>query len=394
MSSGDVYLMAPLGLSPAIVTEALWWLVVREQRRVVGVELWVTKADDGGRAATDTLWDWVKERKEGKTPWQRLRDAAGEHQTLLPELPERLPVRHREPDSALSESLTVFAFEHGDVSLSDNRGAGEAEAIGRQLHARVRHLCATLGDTVLVGSIAGGRKNFGSTLQGAFELHARVTDRLVHVLVHPSIEASAARSGFVVPEPGWGVPLDQQVTVFDVPFPPMRALFPEASAVFDDEDPITLWSQFRRNFIDAEQVTAVMSKSERRWCLQFFVGGEPRWTYRFATAGSAEVYAAIVAGPCVSQGRKRRLTDWSNYILKHPLGRQRDSEVGPDDDALGKRIRKLAAEMSALRLRGLLPFAVEGEMEGAHVPAANRVTLPSSPSFRRTESGGQFGPTD
>lgn len=368
----DVYLIAPLGLSPAVVTETLWWLVAREGHTVLGVELWVTESRFGERDALGEL-----RQRVAAGLWQELVAAVGSAHALLPWLPTVFEA-HRVHDRPPGPGVTVFAFGEPRATLGDVRDTSDADVVARQLHARVRSVRSGLNEsTVLVGSIAGGRKNFGASLHAAFEFQARAGDRLVHVLLHPKIESATAEARrFVVPkEDLLGIPVDDQLTLVDVPFPPLRLLAPELAPIFDSAEPLTLWAELRCNLRDAPGLTAELGREGRRWVLRFFVGSEPRGEHRFRTAGSAELYAAIVAVPCGDEGKKRRFAGWSRYLATNHLSRK--PVAPPDDDTIGRRLRDLTAEMAALRPRGLSAFAAEGSMQGVRVAAADRVRLPA-----------------
>lgn len=378
----DVYLIAPLGLSPAVVTETLWWLVAREGHTVVGVELWVTESRFGERDALGELRGWVKAGL-----WEDLMAAAGPARVLLPSLPAAFEA-HRVHDRPPGAGLNVFAFGEPRATLGDVRDTSDADVVARQLHARVRFVRRELREgTVLIGSIAGGRKNFGASLHAAFEFHAHGRDRLVHVLLHPKIEAMKDQAErYVAPQHEvLGVAVDDQLTLVDVPFPPLRLLAPEWAPVFDSAEPVTLWAELRRNLRDASELTAELGRKDRRWVLRFFVGAEPRGEHHFDTAGSAELYAAIVAGPCGDEGKNRRFAGWSRWLVANHLSRRPPGP--PDDETIARRLRDLTAEMAALRPRGLASFAAEGSMQGVRVAAADRVRLPPGmPRSDGTES--------
>lgn len=367
-----VYLLAPLGTSPAVLTETLWYLTVSEGHQVLGVEVWVTDALDG---TPRTSLNALRQRVEAGL-WDRLVGAVGPHAARLPPLPRRFEAYSPAPERPVAPGLVVYRFERDGRPLPDVRDAVDAVAVAEQLHARVRSLCAQLGSTVLIGSVAGGRKNFGASLQGAFELQARPTDRLVHVLLHENIENDAELfRGYVAPEqPVAGVPVDEQLTVFDVPFPPLRHLLPETEweSALDREDAIALWSQLRANAGAAGQhVARLVSGTERQWRLVIEHRGQEVHSVAL-TAGSAEMYAALVR---VRESAERRWEAWSADIFDHPRGRISDFPKAPNEDAVRRRLSELRQFTEELRRVGLGPFALHGEGVDAHIPARERVEL-------------------
>jgi hypothetical protein len=125
--------------------------------------------------------------------------------------------------------LHVFQGADGEP-LPDIRTADDSQRLLQQLCERVRKLTAK-NDARLFGSMAGGRKTMSAALQTAFELYAGRHDRLLHVLLHHRLEGDREIfRDFRFPEPRWedkgGVPMDQQISITEVPFPRLRPLLP------------------------------------------------------------------------------------------------------------------------------------------------------------------------
>ena len=226
----QTYVMAILGGSPAVITELLWWLVVEEGRDVVGLEVWTTASLAGERSGAQALQAGLD-----KGLWQDLVAAVGDRAAMLPPAPEPKRIvtlgRALLPSdvSSAERRTTVCAFESDGHYLADIRGEEDADVVVSQLHDRVRQLRGALPEGVaLVASLAGGRKTMSAAMQGAFELQARVQDRLVHVLLHPRIEDDPRGRDFRVPTrevaEALGVPIEDQVVVYDVPVPLVREL--------------------------------------------------------------------------------------------------------------------------------------------------------------------------
>jgi CRISPR-associated protein (TIGR02584 family) len=366
----DVYLLSPVGASPAVVTETLWYLVVKEGHRVAGVELWVT---DSAVGAPRTTLGLLRARVE-QGLWRRLRGALGEHAHHLPELPDLFPVRGADPTHPRADPLLVQRYERDGEPMSDIRDLADAEQVASQWHARVRYLCSVLGDIVLVGSISGGRKNVASAVQAAFELQARPQDRLVHVLIHEALDADyASMKDYVAPEQTVrGVPPEQQITLYDVPFPPLRYLPADGSwrAALERDDVGAVWTSLRANLRSAGRHTARLEPDGKAWRLVVFLDGREVYSLRL-TGGQAEIYAALIDVP---RGTDDPVTEWAEHIDAHPRGRRRDGTM-TTLEAVKKRLSDLAAATSELSARGLGEFALSLDGKDSFVPAADRVTV-------------------
>jgi CRISPR-associated protein (TIGR02584 family) len=378
MSGGDVYLIAPLGLSPGVLTETLWWLVVQEGRRVVGVELWVTDSDDGGTAALQTLRTAIAEGS-----WDKLRRAVDAEQlSRLPELSERFRVQAPQARRPISPGLTVFAFARDDRSLSDNRATADAHAVGLQLHGRVRFLREALPETTgLVGSIAGGRKNFGTALQAAFEFHGRPLDRLVHVLLHPDLERREDARQFVVPDPALHLPLAEQITLFDIPYPPLRSLVPGWASLLDRTDPVALWAEFRRNSLDAPNLRATLSPEPKHGWLRILGADDVRFELKL-TQTQFDLYAAIVALPHDRFEPGTQKEEWCDHLIERGFYRDRSSKTQPTLRSVEVCLSQTAQLTAQLVPRGLGGFALVQDGCQSHVPWASRIELPPFPPAR------------
>lgn len=221
MPESDVYVVAPVGYSPGVLTELLWSLVVRDKRRIAGCEVWAT--DEGRRALAADPHRLFRKLHDALTPAERDR---------LPrwETPFRTCF---EPSLVPRSGFQVFVPRDGhEQNLED---------VGDERHTRIfsnwAHLrFATLAKRVknpIVASLAGGRKAMSAILHSAFTLYARPGDRLVHVIVHPQVESALrgrkdAQGRELLPQYAcprkdelFDVPLDAQVSMFEVPFYPV-----------------------------------------------------------------------------------------------------------------------------------------------------------------------------
>jgi hypothetical protein len=312
----DVYLLAPMGTSPAVVTETLWHLVVSEAHRVVGVELWVT---DSAVGAPRTSLAALRSRV-ARGLWARLRRALGTAAERMPELPRLFPAHGPDPRRALADPLLVYRFERDGEPMADVRDLTDAALVGKQLHARVRHLCGVLGETVLV-------------------------------------------------------PVDRQLQVYDVPFPPLRYLpldGPWRDAL-DRDDVGEVWSALRANLSAAGQHTARLEGTGgQRW--QLVIERDEQKVYVLPlTAGQAETYAALIAVPA---GTDDPFADWGDHIDANRLGRRTDGPRATLEEAMRRRLSALANATAPLAVVGLGEFALHLDGKNSHIPAAARVAGP------------------
>lgn len=270
--SGSTYVLTMLGEAPAVHTELLWWLGKVGRNPIAGIEAW------GTRRGADQLRALV-----AGPAWRALQDAVGQLPTLEPE--------GSPPDVAYGFRIHEFEGEGG--VLDDIRSEGAAARVNAVLHDRVRELRRSLKPgIVLLGSIAGGRKVMSAALQTAFSLQARPQDRLVHVLLHPALEVALREAGrlqeYSFPTAAWasatGVAQEEQVTVYDVPFPRVRGLVRGRLDLALDGLPWDeVWTALDRNSVRATR--AVLRRS-----------GAERWVYEVVDGVTGEVACAASLG--------------------------------------------------------------------------------------------------
>jgi len=209
-------LLAVTGMSPAILTETIWALAMREKTipfRVIAV---TTAA---GRERLRAVW-MPDPALGGLTPWEALRSA-------LEAAGHRLDGRLRFGDTA--DDIRVITSSDRStgrsVELEDIRTAADNTAAADFILEQVRSIVAN-PDTRLVASIAGGRKTMGTLLYAAVSLLGRDSDRVTHVLVEPPFESQA---GFWFPSQpasktrSKGTKIQQPwVELADIPFVPLR----------------------------------------------------------------------------------------------------------------------------------------------------------------------------
>jgi CRISPR-associated protein (TIGR02584 family) len=197
-------LLAVLGTSPAILTEAFYFYARRSPQRTVFTEIHALAT----KKARDLCIAALLEGKRGKQ---------GQFDRLLQCL--------RIPRSKVTFNENTLYLLHGQEGqpLDDVRDSRDSTAIADQICAKVRELCSRKG-TALYATIAGGRKTMGVYLAMALQLYARPQDRLFHVLIDPRIEKAGALNFFFPDRPlrlGGGKtirPEDVRIDCEEIPF--------------------------------------------------------------------------------------------------------------------------------------------------------------------------------
>ncbi len=212
MSDGPrpCHVMALLGLTPAVVTQLVWHLVTAENRRITGLEIWTTASPNG-------VFGGRQQLQQLRRMWNELQDELGARADQVIEDP----------------TDEVRLFQAAGRDLADVRTEEESAALLSQLMEAVQHHVDTLDpDVQLIGGISGGRKSMSAALMTAFTLHARSSDRLVHVCLAPDVQRALRnhplRRDYAIPTAAWTLRLNrqpqEQVWAHDVPFPSLRDL--------------------------------------------------------------------------------------------------------------------------------------------------------------------------
>lgn len=311
MGNTSVYVVAVMGQTPAVITELLWWLVTQEKHDVVGLEIWTTASDDEDRPSG--VRSLRRALKSGL--WETLEEAVGPDAIRLPPKPDKqfvfpqnIPsVSELSPENRRS---VVVRLEHEGEMLPDIRDDEEADAQAAHLYERIRTLRDELPQTVVMyGSLAGGRKTMSSALQTAFELQGRPKDHLVHVLTHAKIEENRdLHFQFQVPNTAikaeLGLELDEQVTVYEVPFPLLRELLKpdkygsdDLAKLFTEEPYEEVLGRLRRNVLPAGTRTARLVDGDAPYYpfrLEVLLDGVVQEASANLSSGNAETLAALV----------------------------------------------------------------------------------------------------
>lgn len=229
----ETVLLAVSGMSPAVITETVWALAHEAPPVIVDRVIVVTTLP--GKAAIERELFDPAEQFGGRCVWDALRDSL-----------EREGVRlgKRLRFGATGDDIRIMTAPIGagarSAELSDLRNPSENAAAADFILEQVRSITEN-PDTVLVASIAGGRKTMGALLYASLSLLGRTKDRLTHVLVAEPFERPALTPRFYFPRrPSVEHRLrdhsgavgskhsssDARPELADVPFVRLRNLFP------------------------------------------------------------------------------------------------------------------------------------------------------------------------
>lgn len=174
-------LISVTGMSPAVVTETLYALVVEKQ--FIPTEIQVITTEQGKNKILTALLGFESGIK--KYP--------GALEEFINDYGEQYGIKHIHFDESC---ITVIENEAGQ-KLSDIRTPEENIAASNQIVSLVGELCKD-EETALHVSIAGGRKTMGFFMGYALSLYGREQDSLSHILVSEPFENL---SNFYYPKP-------------------------------------------------------------------------------------------------------------------------------------------------------------------------------------------------
>jgi CRISPR-associated protein (TIGR02584 family) len=161
-------LVAVLGHTPAILTEAFYYYAKRKQPPVAFSEVHVLTTTVGRDAVLEKLLG----HRKGNDHFYELLRHLGINPTVV---------------SFDDNHIHVFRDSLGR-ELADVRTSEECVCAADRICEVLFQLCSR-SDAAVYATIAGGRKSLGVFLTIGLQLYARPQDRLFHVLVDPRIEA-------------------------------------------------------------------------------------------------------------------------------------------------------------------------------------------------------------
>jgi len=245
------WLIASLGTSPSVLTEAIWHLEVEKQIPVDRL------------TCVGTRSSWQKAQRELFQPggaFERLRVHLGKPARWL---------------TAGNGFLPVIA------EAADNRDLEEAKAMDKAFRRAIREAQEDEAhDGAVIACISGGRKTMSSSLQQAMTLLARPEDWAFHVLLDLPAgieEADVVRSGFGFPgdpeHPRLG---EVRVDAFEVPLVRLRDFAAARKIDLSDESLV----QKLQKAVDEAQMLPRLTLELRTLTLR--CQAHPGWELRLA----------------------------------------------------------------------------------------------------------------
>lgn len=197
-----ITLIATIGITPAVLTEALYVLYKEYQVKVSKMIIITTQI------GKDRLTDEILNSGTGALLklWQQLGLNMGEYPSIQIEIPqlndeELIDIRNKKEDEAFA--TRVLQVLYNEIKNNSN---------------------------LVYGLLSGGRKTMSAHLHSAFQLLGRPDDKLLHVLVHPDYEIP----GFYFPQEGLTLRNNKQqiefnasevqIEVVECPFIPLKDL--------------------------------------------------------------------------------------------------------------------------------------------------------------------------
>lgn len=164
-------LLSVTGMSPAVVTETLYALVI--EKSFIPTEIQVITTEQGKNKLLQTLLGIQAGRKEGKGALQEFIEDYGD--------------KYGFSSIHFDESCIHIIQDAQSENLPDIRTPEENEFAANNIVQLVGELCQNDNVTLHV-SIAGGRKTMGFFMGYALSLYGREQDSLSHVLVDERYE--------------------------------------------------------------------------------------------------------------------------------------------------------------------------------------------------------------
>ena len=175
-------LIAGIGTSPAVLTETVWALA-HQKKPVVPDEIVVITTKSGREVLQGTMMSG------SPSVWERLKAALRKEKIAI------------EGKLVFGEaSIHAIPDKDGNV-LSDLR-TGDDNLLAADFMLREIRQYTEASDTVVLCSIAGGRKTMSALLFSCMTLLGREDDKVYHVLPPPEFEGGSVQPPFFFPERG------------------------------------------------------------------------------------------------------------------------------------------------------------------------------------------------
>ena len=175
-------LVAGIGTSPAVLTETVWALA-HQKKPVVPDEIVVITTKSGREALQETMMSG------SPSVWERLKAALRKEKIAI------------EGKLVFGEaSVHAIPDKEGNV-LSDLR-TGDDNLLAADFMLREIRQYTEASDTIVLCSIAGGRKTMSALLFSCMMLLGREDDKVYHVLLPPEFEGGSVQPPFFFPERG------------------------------------------------------------------------------------------------------------------------------------------------------------------------------------------------
>lgn len=217
----EVVLFAAIGLTPAVLTETIWAL-----------------AEEGPRSVPDRIVVCTTARGKERIEQVFFRDHRW--QEFVRELERAFGEDFSDKlrFGPTGDSLRVIPTYRQDRELEDILTTEDNQAVGDFFLEHLRPF-AESENIRIIASIAGGRKSMGALLLTVMSLIGREEDRVCHVLVE---EPWDRVQGVLFPEKGRGYAHpddgvlldagDMKIHLADIPFVPLRQIFPHEVSRF------------------------------------------------------------------------------------------------------------------------------------------------------------------
>ena len=160
-----VVLVAAMGMSPAVLTETVWALAHRENPTVPD-EIAVLTTSSGRNGLKAVLMEGMP------CVWERLKDAL-----------RREGIAH--DGKLVFGETSIRVIPDADGNETDDLRTGEDNLLAANFMLGELRKYTESSDTVVLASIAGGRKTMSALLFSCMTLLGREDDKVYHVLIPP-----------------------------------------------------------------------------------------------------------------------------------------------------------------------------------------------------------------